>query len=240
MMQKNNLKDQNNLFRSIPETEWQALQDHLEPVDLSLGMVLCRPGVKMSHIYFPSTAIVSLVHELENGTSPEVATVGNEGLLGFSVFMGGGITTSTAIVKSAGTGYRIKSAILLKEFEQCAPLMHLLLRFTQALIIQMTQTGVCNRHHLLEQQLCRFLLENLDRLPSNEIVMTQELIARSIGVRREGITEAALKMQANGLIKYSRGHITILNREGIESKACECYKVVKSEYSRLLPAKIAA
>lgn len=239
-MQKNSLKDLNHLFKSIPDSEWQILMPHLELVDLPLGMILCRPGIKMSHVYFPSTAIVSIVHELENGSSPEVATVGREGLLGFSIFMGGGATSSTAIVKSAGAGYRIKSEILLKEFEQCAPLMHLLLRFTQALITQMTQIGVCNRHHLLEQQLCRFLLENLDRLPSNEIAMTQELIARYIGVRREGITEAALKMQANGLIKYARGHITILNRDGIESRACECYKVVKSEYSRLLPEKIAA
>lgn len=233
-------KEQNQLFKSIPDSEWQILSPHVEPIDLPLGMILCRPGMKMNHVYFPTTAIVSIAHELENGAAPEVATVGSEGLLGFSIFMGGGTTTSTAIVKSAGIGYRIKSAILLKEFEQCPPLMHLLLRFTQALITQMTQTGVCNRHHLLEQQLCRFLLENLDRLPTNEIIMTQELIARSLGVRREGVTEAALRLQANGLIKYARGHITILNRHGIESRACECYKVVKSEYGRLLPLKIAA
>lgn len=233
------LKDQNHLFKSIPEIEWQRLLPHIELVELPLGMVLCKPGMKMSHVYFPSTAIVSLIHELENGASSEVATIGHEGLLGFSIFMGGGTTSSTTIVKSAGAGYRIKSELLLKEFEMCAPLMHLLLRFTQALISQISWASACNRHHLLEQKLCRFLLENLDRLPSNEMLMTQELIGRLLGVRREGVTEAALKMQADGLIKYARGHITILNRSGIESRSCECYKSVKTEYARLLPAGMA-
>lgn len=234
------LRDQNHLFQSIPEFEWQRLLPSLEPIDLPLGMTLCEPGMKMSHVYFPSTAITSLIHEFENGSSAEFASVGNEGLLGFSIFMGGGTTPSTAIVKSSGFGYRMKSELLLKEFEQRAPIMRLLLRFTQALITQVSQTGVCNRHHLVEQQFCRFLLESLDRLPNNEITMTHELIARLLGVRREGITEAALKMQANGLIKYSRGHITVLDRHGIESCSCECYKVVKSEYNRLLSIKMAA
>lgn len=233
------LKDQNHLFHSIPDMEWKRLLPHLEAVDLPLEKVLCEPNMKMSHVYFPSTAVVSILHELENGSSAEVAAVGNEGLIGFSIFMGGGTTSSTATVKSAGLGYRIQSSILLQEFNQCVPLMHLLLRFTQALITQMTQMAVCNRHHALEKQLCRLLLVNLDRLPSNELVMTQGLIAMLLGVRREGVTEAALNIQKDGLIKYARGHITILDRPGLEKRTCECYQVVKTEYERLLPEKLA-
>ena len=200
---------------------------------------MIEPGMKLSFAYFPSTAIVSILHELENGSSAEVAAVGNEGLVGISIFMGGGTTRSSCIVKSAGYGYRIKAKVLLEEFNYSVELMHLFLRFTQALITQITQTAVCNRHHLLEQQLCRLLLINLDRLPDNQLFMTQELIARLLGVRREGITEAALKIQSAGFIKYSRGHVTILDRLGLESRACECYQVVKKEYQRLLPERIA-
>lgn len=233
------LKDQNHLFHSIPPGEWERLVPHIEPVDLPLGKLLCEPGMQLGHAYFPATAIISILYELEDGTSAEVATVGNEGLIGISIFMDGGTTTSTAMVKSAGLGYRIKSDVLLREFSQCAPLMHLLLRFTQALMTQMTQIAVCNRHHLLEQQLCRILLVNLDRLPGNELVMTQELIASLLGVRREGITEAALKLQKAGLIKYARGHISILDRAGLEHRTCECYEIVKREYERLLPNRMA-
>lgn len=234
------LKDQNHLFHSIPIEEWERLLPHIEPIDLPLGKVLCEPGMKMPYVYLPSTAIVSILHELENGSSSEVAVVGNEGLLGFSIFLGGGTTSSTAIVKIAGSGYRIKSEIVLQEFYRSTPLMHLLLRFTQAIITQMTQTAVCNRHHLMGQQICRLLLVTLDRLPSNEIVMTQELIARSLGVRREGVTEGALNLANEGLIKYARGRIAVLDRPGLEDRACECYQIVKSEYNRLLPEKMAS
>ncbi len=232
-------KDQNHLFHSIPDVEWGRFLPYIETVEMPLGMILYKPGMKLSHVYFPSTSIVSILHDLADGTSAEVAAVGNEGLVGISIFMGGGTTSSTAIVKSAGLGYKIKSDLLLQEFNHSPPLMHLLLRFTQALISQMTQTAVCNRHHLLEQQLCRLLLINFDRLESNELVMTQELIARLLGVRREGITEAALKIQKAGFIKYARGHITILNRLGLEHGACEGYQVVKKEYARFLPERIA-
>ncbi|SMC79148.1 Crp/Fnr family transcriptional regulator [Polynucleobacter kasalickyi] len=238
-MLKTPLKDQNHLFHSIPTSEWERLLPHIEAVEMPLGMVMSEPGMKLSHAYFPSTAIVSVLHALENGTSAEVAAIGNEGLIGISIFMGGGTSSSSCIVKSAGLGYRIKSHILLEEFNYSTPLMHLFLRFTQALITQITQTAVCNRHHLLEQQLCRLLLVNLDRLPSNQLLMTQELIARLLGVRREGVTEAALKIQSAGFIKYARGQVTILDRIGLEKRSCECYKVVKTEYQRLLPERMA-
>lgn len=233
------LKDQNHLFHSIPAVEWERLLPHIESVDMPLGMILCEPGMKLSHAYFPSTAIVSLLHELENGASAEVAAVGNEGLIGISIFMGGGTSSTTSTVKSAGLGYRIKSSVLLEAFNVSAPLMHLFLRFTQALITQITQTAICNRHHVLDQQLCRLLLINLDRLPDNQLVMTQELIARLLGVRREGVTEAALKIQSAGFIRYARGHVTILDRLGLERRSCECYQVVKTEYQRLLPERMA-
>ena len=233
------IKDHNLLFQAIPNSEWEILLPHIEEFDLPLGKVLYEPGVKMSHVYFPSSAIVSLLYALENGSSAEIAVVGNEGVVGISIFMGGESTSSRGVVQSAGKGYRIKSKVLLEEFNQSIPLMHLLLRYTQALITQMSQTAVCNRHHTLDQQFCRWLLLSLDRLQSNELLMTQELIANMLGVRREGVTEAALKVQKANLIKYSRGHITILDRTGLEKRTCECYQVVKSEYDRLLPNKIA-
>ncbi len=186
------LKDQNYLFQSIPATEWERLFEHLEEIDLPLGKVLYEPGTKMRHVYFPSTAIVSLLYALENGSSAEIAVVGNEGVVGISIFMGGESTSSRAVVQSAGRGYRIKSSIFLEEFNRAGPVMHLLLRYTQALITQMSQTAVCNRHHTLDQQFCRWLLLSLDRLSTNELIMTQELIANMLGVRREGVTEAAL------------------------------------------------
>ena len=233
------IKEQNHLFHSIPLAEWESLLPHIELVQLPLGKIISEPDTKIAFVYFPVTAIVSILHELANGTSAEVAVVGCEGLVGISIFMGGGSTSSTAVVTSPGFGYRIPSAVLLKMFNECAPVMHLFLRFTQALITQMTQVAVCNRHHRLEQQLCRFLLENFDRILSNELLMTQELIAKMLGVRREGITESALRIQKAGLIKYARGHITMINRKGLESSSCECYKVVKSEYDRLLPDQVA-
>lgn len=233
-------KKLNCLFQSIPDAEWARLLPNIEEIEMPLGQTLCEPGEKLSYIYFPSSAIVSLVHELENGTAAEVAVVGKEGLIGISIFMGGETSTTTATIKSAGYGYRIKSEILLKEFNASTSLMQLFLRFTQALITQITQTAVCNRHHLLEQQLCRLLLINLDRLPNNQLIMTQELIARLLGVRREGVTEAALKIQKAGFIKYARGHVTIIDRAGLEKRSCECYQVVKKEYERLLPSRMAA
>ncbi|APC00009.1 Crp/Fnr family transcriptional regulator [Polynucleobacter asymbioticus] len=223
----------------MPDPEWERLLPHIEPVSLPLGKVLYEPGTKMTHLYFPSTAIVSLLYALENGSSAEIAIVGNEGVVGISIFMGGDSTSSRAVVQSAGEGYRIKSSILKDEFNRAGPVMHLLLRYTQALITQMSQTAVCNRHHTLDQQFCRWLLLSLDRLTSNELIMTQELIANMLGVRREGVTEAALKVQKAGFIKYARGHITILDRLGLEKRTCECYQVVKTEYDRLLPEKMA-
>lgn len=207
----------------------------LEPVDLPLGKVLYESGTKMSHVYFPTTAIVSLLYELENGSSAEIAVVGFEGIVGISTFMGGESTSSRAVIQSAGHGYRMKTNLLMNAFERSKPIEHLLLRYTQALITQMSQTAVCNRHHTLDQQFCRWLLLSLDRLKTNHLVMTQELIANMLGVRREGVTEAALKVQKAGLISYSRGHITIIDRMGLEKRTCECYKVVKEEYDRLLP-----
>jgi CRP-like cAMP-binding protein len=193
----------------------------------------------MDFLYFPSTAIVSMLYELENGSAAEIAVVGNEGCVGVCIFMGGYSTLSRTVVQSAGKGYRIKASAILEEFNKAGPVMHLFLRYTQALITQMTQTAVCNRHHTLDQQFCRWLLQSLDRLDSNELTMTQQLIANMLGVRREGVTEAALTVQKAGLIKYTRGHITILDRAGLEKRTCECYQVVKTEYERLLPDKLA-
>ncbi len=238
-MESKILRDRNYLFHSIPDPEWERLLPYIEPVSLPLGKVLYEPGTKMTHLYFPSTAIVSLLYALENGSSAEIAIVGNEGVVGISIFMGGDSTSSRAVVQSAGEGYRIKSSILKDEFNRAGPVMHLLLRYTQALITQMSQTAVCNRHHTLDQQFCRWLLLSLDRLTSNELIMTQELIANMLGVRREGVTESALKVQKAGFIKYARGHITILDRLGLEKRTCECYQVVKTEYDRLLPEKMA-
>ncbi|OSZ65799.1 Crp/Fnr family transcriptional regulator [Hydrogenophaga sp. IBVHS2] len=229
----------NDLLASIPADEWARIAPHLEATELPLGKVLYESGGTMSHVYFPSTAIISLLYVMEDGASAEIAVVGHEGLVGISLFMGGETTPSRAVVQSAGSGWRLSAQRIKQEFNQSAPLMHLLLRYTQALITQMAQTAVCNRHHSLDQQLCRWLLLSLDRLSGNELVMTQELIANMLGVRREGVTEAALKLQRMGLIRYARGHITVLDRPALETRVCECYSVVKKEYERLLPHRLA-
>jgi CRP-like cAMP-binding protein len=225
----------NGLLAALPATEWERWQPHLEAVTLQLGQVLYEPGATLSHVYFPTNAIVSLLYVMENGASAEIAVVGFEGIVGISLFMGGESTPSRAVVQSAGDGFRLRAALMKDEFNRTGPVLHLLLRYTQALITQMAQTAVCNRHHSLDQQLCRWLLLSLDRLRDNELVMTQELIANMLGVRREGVTEGALKLQQDGLIRYSRGHITVLDRAGLELRTCECYAVVKKEYDRLLP-----
>jgi CRP-like cAMP-binding protein len=229
----------NRLLGSLPADEWQRLQPLLEPVAMPLGHVFCEAGQLLTHAYFPTTAIVSLLYVTEGGSSAEIAVVGNEGLVGIPLFMGGGSSPSRAVVQSAGQGWRLSAEVIKAEFNRSAPVMHLMLRYTQALITQMAQTAVCNRHHALDQQLCRWLLLSLDRLEGQELVMTQELIANMLGVRREGVTEAALKLQAGGLIRYSRGHISVLDRPGLEARTCECYAVVKKEYDRLLPVKLA-
>jgi CRP-like cAMP-binding protein len=208
----------------------------LEVVKMPLGEVLYEPGVAMSHVYFPITSIVSLLYVMEDGASAEIAVVGNEGIVGVSLFMGGETTPSRSVVQSAGIGFRMRSEVLKEEFSRSGPVMHLLLRYTQALITQMAQTAVCNRHHSLDQQLCRWLLLSLDRLQAPELSMTQELIANMLGVRREGVTAAALNLQKAELITYRRGHIKVLDRPGLERRTCECYAVVKNEYDRLLPA----
>ena len=225
----------NRLLAALPNEEWQRWLPRLESVDMPLGQVLYESGATLSHVYFPSTAIVSLLYMMENGASAEIAVVGNEGIVGISLFMGGESTSSRAVVQSAGTGYRLQAQLMKNEFNRAGPVLHLLLRYTQALITQMAQTAVCNRHHSLDQQLCRWLLLSLDRLQANELVMTQELIANMLGVRREGVTEAALNLQKEGLIRYSRGRISVLDRPGVEQRTCECYAVVKKEYDRLLP-----
>ncbi|MDO9403653.1 MAG: Crp/Fnr family transcriptional regulator [Polaromonas sp.] len=227
----------NHLLASLPDAEWHRWLPLLETADLPLGRVLYEPGKTMSHVYFPTTAIVSLLYVMEDGASAEIAVVGNEGVVGISLFMGGGSTPSRAVVQSAGHGYRLPSDAIKDEFTR-APVLHLLLRYTQALITQMAQTAVCNRHHSLDQQLCRWLLLSLDRLQGDELVMTQELISNMLGVRREGVTEGALKLQKAGLIRYARGRITVLDRPGLEKRSCECYDVVKKEYDRLLPGEI--
>jgi CRP-like cAMP-binding protein len=229
----------NRLLALLPAAEYARWENNLEPIDMPLGQVLHESGSSMPHVYFPTTSIVSLLYVLQNGASAEIAVVGNEGIVGVSLFMGGETTPSRAVVQSAGKGYRLKSQLLKTEFEKTGPIMHLLLRYTQALITQMAQTAVCNRHHSLDQQLCRWLLLSLDRLSGNSLIMTQELIANMLGVRREGVTEGALKLQVAGLIRYSRGHITVLDRKGLEQRTCECYLVVKREYDRLLPDRMA-
>jgi len=225
----------NRLLAQLSSEESARWLPLMEAVELPLGQVLYESGRLQSHVYFPSTAIVSLLYVLENGASAEIAVVGNEGLVGISLFMGGETTPSRAVVQSAGRGFRLRAQAVKDEFNRAGPVMHLLLRYTQALITQMAQTAVCNRHHSLDQQLCRWLLLSLDRLQGSELVMTQELIANMLGVRREGVTESALKLQASGLIRYARGHITVLDRLGLEARTCECYAVVRDEYARLLP-----
>jgi CRP-like cAMP-binding protein len=228
---------QNRLLAALPDAEWAHWLPQLEAVDLPLGKVLYESGSKLTHVYFPTTAIVSLLYVMEDGASAEIAVVGHEGIVGISLFMGGETTPSRAVVQSAGHGFRLNASLMMQEFNRAGPVLHLLLRYTQALITQMSQTAVCNRHHSLDQQLCRWLLLSLDRLHSDELVMTQELIANMLGVRREGVTEAAGHLQNAGLIQYRRGHITVLDRDRLEQRACECYAVVKKEYDRLLPAR---
>ena len=226
---------ENRLLAALPCEAWRAWSSQVEPVEMPLGQILYEPGVRLGHVYFPTTAIVSLLYVMEDGSSAEIAVVGNEGIVGISLFMGGESTPSRAVVQSAGAGFRLKAEVMLEAFERAGSVMHLLLRYTQALITQMSQTAVCNRHHSLDQQLCRWLLLSLDRLRGNDLVMTQELIANMLGVRREGVTEAAGHLQRAGLIQYRRGHITVLDRAGLERRTCECYAVVKKEYDRLLP-----
>jgi len=230
----------NHLLAALPEAEWQRWLPQLEAIEMPLGQVLYESGSSLSYVYFPTTSIVSLLYLLENGASAEIAVVGNEGIVGVSLFMGGETTPSRAVVQSAGHGFRLRARIMKEEFNRAGPVLHLLLRYTQALITQMSQTAVCNRHHTLDQQLCRWLLLSLDRLQGNDLVMTQELIANMLGVRREGVTEAAGSLQDAGLIRYVRGHITVLDRPGLEQRTCECYAVVKKECDRLLPDKLAS
>ena len=222
----------NLLLAALPDADWARWKPHLEPVAMPLGLVLCESGDSASHVFFPATAIVSLLTVLKNGASAEIAIVGNEGVVGVSCLLGGESTPSRAVVQSGGEGFRMKSQAIKGEFIR-APVLRLVLRYTQALIAQMAQTAVCNRHHSLDQQLCRWLLLSLDRLETNEIVMTQELIANMLGVRREGVTEGAIKLQQAGLIHYCRGRITVLDRKRLEGRTCECYAVIKAEYERL-------
>jgi CRP-like cAMP-binding protein len=230
---------QNHLLEVLPPRAYERLAPHLEPVALRLGQVLYESGAQMQHVYFPTTAIVSLLYVTEDGHSAEIAVVGNEGVVGVALFMGGETTPSRAIVQSAGHAYRLPGPLVKEEFARAGVSQRLLLRYTQALITQMAQTAVCNRHHSVEQQLCRWLLLSIDRLTSSELVMTQELIANMLGVRREGVTESARKLQKLGLIHYSRGRIRVLDRPALERHVCECYGVVQKEFERLLPHTMA-
>ena len=229
---------QNHLLDALPAEDYARLLPDLELVAMPLGWAIYESGSHMDHLYFPTTSIVSLLYVTENGASAEIAITGNDGLVGISLFMGGESTPSRAVVQSGGDGYRLKEGVLKREFALGGHLQHLALRYTQALITQMSQTAVCNRHHSVDQQLCRWLLLSLDRLQGNELRMTQELISNMLGVRREGVTEAAGKLQAAGLIHYSRGKITVLDRPGLEQRVCECYAVVKKEFDRLLPYQV--
>ena len=230
---------QNRLLAALPPEDYERLLNDLELVPMLVGDVVCESGAQMSHAFFPTSAIVSLQYVMENGSSAEIAGVGNEGLVGIPLIMGGETTLSRSIVQTGGYGYRLKQSVLVQEFNRAGAMMRLLLRYTQALITQMSLTAACNRRHTLEQQLCRWFLLTLDRMPGNELIMTQELIASMLGVRREGVTEAAGKLQRAGIINYRRGHITVLEREGLNSRACECYEVVKKEFDRLLPGETA-
>jgi CRP-like cAMP-binding protein len=229
---------QNCILDALPAPERERLFPHLKLVALPLGAVLYESGDTLRHIYFPTDSIVSLLYVLANGASAEISIVGNEGAIGVALFMGGETTTNRAIVQSAGSAYRLTGARLKQEFERHGELLHILLRYTQALLTQMAQTAVCNRHHSVDQQLCRWLLLSLDRLSSDKLTMTQELIANMLGVRREGVTEAAGKLQKLGVIHYRRGHITVLDRPRLERLSCECYAVVKKESDRLLPVRV--
>ena len=224
---------QNHLLAALPAPDYARLEPHLKRVPMPLGAVLYESGILLNHVYFPATSIVSLLYVMADGASAEIAVVGNEGIIGVSLFMGGETTPSRAVVQSAGDGYQLSGRLLKEEFNRAGAMQHLLLRYTQALLTQMAQTAVCNRHHSLDQQLCRWLLLSLDRLSSNDLLMTQELIANMLGVRREGVTEAAGRLQEAGLIRYRRGHITVIDRPGLELRTCECYAVVKKECDRL-------
>ncbi len=234
MLNPNSPRD-NHLLAALPADEWERLVPKMELCPMPLGHVLYESGSKLQHVYFPTTSLISLLYVMEDGASAEIAIVGNEGIVGISLFMGGETTPSRGIVQSAGSAYRVAGTYLKEEFLRAGSLQRLLLRYTQALITQMSQTAVCNRHHSVEQQLCRWLLMSLDRLPSNELTMTQELIANMLGVRREGVTESAGKLQRLGFLNYNRGHIKVLDRPALEAHACECYAVVKNEFDRLLP-----
>ncbi len=225
----------NHLLSVLPKAEWERIAPHLVELDMPLGEVVYESGDRLDFVYFPTTAIVSLLYVMEDGASAEIAIVGNEGLIGIALFMGGETTPSRAVVQSAGQAYRLGAHFLKEEFHRAGPVQRLLLRYTQALITLMAQTAVCNRHHSIDQQLCRWLLLSVDRLPSNELRMTQELIANMLGVRRSGVTEAAMKLQDAGLIRYSYGHIEVIDRPGLEARVCECYGVVRREFDRLLP-----
>jgi CRP-like cAMP-binding protein len=230
----------NQLLAALPEAELHRWLPHLEYVDMRLGKVLYEAGSILSHVYFPTTAIVSLLYVMQNGESAEIAVVGNDGVVGISLFMGGDSTSSRALIQSAGGAYRLSAQLMKEEFDRGGPVLHLLLRYTQALITQMVQTAACNRHHSLDQQLCRWLLLSLDRLQGTDMMMTQDLIANMLGVPRDGATEGALKLQTAGLINYTQGRIRVLDRGGLEKRTCECYAVVKKEYDRLLPRRLAA
>jgi CRP-like cAMP-binding protein len=229
---------QNHILDALPVGERERLFPHLKLVALPLGLVLYEAGDTLRHIYFPTDSIVSLLYVLENGSSAEICVVGNDGVIGVALFMGGETTTSRAIVQSGGSAYRLTGRRLKQEFERQGETMHILLRYTQSLITQMAQTAVCNRHHTVDQQLCRWLLLSLDRLADNKLAMTQELIANMLGVRREGVTDAAGKLQKLGVITYKRGLITVLDRPRLEELSCECYSVVKKETDRLLPLRV--
>ena len=225
----------NHLLAAVPDIEWERFAHHLRPVEMTLGDVIYESGTEQPYVYFPTNSIVSLLYVMENGAAGEIAIVGNEGLVGISLFMGGGSTADRAVVQSAGHAFRMEGRYIREEFLLAGPVQQLFLRYTQALISQMGQTAVCNRHHNVNQQLCRWLLMSMDRLPSNELTMTQELIANMLGVRREGVTDAAGKLQRAGVIEYHRGRIRVLDRPLLEKMACECYDVVRREFARLLP-----
>lgn len=231
---------ENQLLAVLPDAKWKRWQTSLELVDLSVGQVLSEPGRTPSYVYFPTTAIVSLLYMTQDGGTAEIAVVGNDGVVGVSVFMGGNATPSQAVVQSAGQGYRLRAQMVKDEVDNGGPVLKILLRYMQAMIAQVAQTAVCNRYHSIDQQLCRRLLLGLDRLPTESLAMTQELLANLLGVRREGVTAAALKLQVAGVIRYSRGHIDVLDRVRLQNRACECYGVAKKEYFRLLPMPLAA
>jgi CRP-like cAMP-binding protein len=231
---------QNHLLDALPHEQWERWRLQLEYIDMPLGQVLYESGNTLTHVYFPTTAIVSLLYVMKNGESAEIAVVGNEGLVGVSLFMGGGSTSSRALVQSAGGAYKLSAEVMQQEFDRAGPVQHLLLRYTQALMTQMVQTAACNKHHALDQQLCRWLLLSLDRLQGTEMLMTQKLIAHMLGVTQDVATKGALKLQAAGLIDYKDGRIRVRDRSALEKRSCECYAVVKEEYDRLLPLQLAA